>query len=198
MARSPRPARGSTLIELMIAMAVLAVGLLAMWNLHMVGLTSTAAGRRHTVGMAIARELVSGLERLPFNDPLLEPECTSAGTTSGPPSGAPFGPLVQGDGTIRTDLRPEHVWSDASTVVPGVRKESEMREAQDVNAGYKRRWTVWAVTSPNAPAGTEPGAKLIAVSVTWRDPPFARPREVVLYSQVVNAGSMVAGLANSQ
>jgi hypothetical protein len=180
----------------MIAMAVIAVGLLAMWNLHMVGLTSTAAGRRHTVAMALARELVSGLERLPFNDPLLDPDYAASGTADGPASGAPFGSLVRGDGTIRTDIK--HEWTDGSTIVPGVRNESETRERLDALAGYKRRWTVWAMTSPSAPAGTAAGVKLIAVSVTWRDPPFARQREVVLYSQVVNAGSLVAGLANSQ
>lgn len=186
--RSGTP-RGSTLIELMIAMAVIAVGLLAMWHLHVVGITSNAAGRRHTVATALAGELVTGLERLAFNDPALAAHYTGAGTISGPPSSALFGALVQGDGTIRTGARD---WSDA-TPIPGARLESELQEP-----GYERRWTVWDMTSPSAPAGTAAGVKVIAVSVIWRDPPFARPREVVLYSQVHNPGSLLAGLANSQ
>ena len=193
MPRPPRPSpRGSSLIELMIAMAVLAVGLLAMWHLHVVGITSTAAGRRHTVATAIARELVSGLERLPFSDPVLSETYTGPGTPSGPPSSALFGTLVDGSGSIRTGA---HEWSDA-TAVPGVRLDTQLREKAEA-AEYARRWTVWGLVSPSAPAGSTAGVKLIAVSVTWRDPPFARPHEVVLYTQVVNAGALVAGLANS-
>jgi prepilin-type N-terminal cleavage/methylation domain-containing protein len=195
MARRPPPnPRGVSLIELMIAMAVIAVGLLAMWNLHVVGLTSTAAGRRHTVATALARELVSGLERLAFNDPLLDPHYTGAGTPSGPPSSALFGSLVDGSGSIRTGARE---WSD-STPVPGVRLDTQMQREKAESAAYERRWTVWSLLSsqPGA-AATTPGVKLIAVSVVWRDPPFSRPREVVLYSQVVNPGALLAGLANS-
>jgi hypothetical protein len=177
----------------MIAMVVLAVGLLAMWNLHMVGLTSTAAGRRHTVATALARELVSGLERLAFTDAFLADTHTGQGGTAAPPSGALFGGLVDGAGTIRTGA---HEWSDA-TPVPGVRLDAEMRE-QAEGAGYERRWTVWGLVSPQAgAAGTTPGVKVVAVSVVWRDPPFARPREVVLYTQVPNPGALVSGLANN-
>ncbi len=196
MARSRRPPpRGSTLIELMIAMAVLSVGLLAMWNLHVVGLTSNAAGRRHTIATAAARELVSGLERLAFSDPLLSATCYGQGTPSGPP-GPPscvFGPLVDGGGAI---LAGAHAWSD-STPVPGVRLDSQMRERTEAGA-FDRRWTVWDLVSPQPGAAGQPaGVKLIAVSVTWRDPPFLRPREVVLYAQVANAGSIVSGLVNN-
>ncbi len=196
MPRPPRPRpRGSSLIELMIAMAVIAVGLLAMWHLHVLGMTSTAAGRRQTIATALARELVSGLERLAFKDPLiLDPDCTGPGTTSGPPSDCVFGPLVDGSGTIR---EPIHRWSDG-TPVPGVRLDSQLREKGD-SAGYERRWSVWDVLSPQpGAAGTTAGVKLIAVSVTWRDPPFARPREVVLYTQVANASAIVSGLVNSE
>ncbi len=197
MARRPRPRpRGSTLIELMIAMAVLAVGLLAMWRLHVVGLTSNAAGRRNTVATAIARELVSGLERLAFKDALLDQTCKGQPTASGLPASdcVVFGPLVQGDGTIKAGAR---VWDDSTMKVPGVRLDSQMREKAE-SANYERRWTVWEMVSPQTgAAGTAAGVKLIAVSVTWRDPPFDRPREVVLYSQVANAASIVSGLVNN-
>lgn len=190
----PRPPRGVSLIELMIAMAVIAVGLLAMWNLHVVGLTSTAAGRRHTVAVGLARELLSGLERLAFTDDRLGDNEVGQGTPSGLPASALFGPLVDGGGNVRTTggLRPVHEWDDGAAV-PGVRLDGEMREAGD-GGGYERRWTVWGVLSPSQAGGT-PGVKLVAVSVVWRDPPFARPREVVLYSQVMNPGALASGLA---
>jgi prepilin-type N-terminal cleavage/methylation domain-containing protein len=202
MARPPSH-RGFSLIELMIAMAVLTVGMLAMWHLHVFGLTATAAGRRHTVAVALARELASGLERLAFSDPLLSYNYVGQGGTTAPPSSALFGALVQGDGTLRTGA---HDWSDTQAV-PGVRLDTEMREQADVGAreaaatagvAYQRRWTVWDMVSPQpGAAGTTPGVKVVAVSVVWRDPPFDRPREVVLYTQVANPGAIITGLASS-
>lgn len=189
------PARGVSLIEMMIAMAIITVGLLAMWNLHMVGITSTAAGRRHTVATALARELVQGLERLSYSDVHITSalDVNAPGTPTGLPADQIFGPLVDGSGSIKTT---PHVWSDGSPI-PGVRLDSQMRENAE-GARFERRWTVWNVTSPSAPAGSAAGVKLIAVSVTWHDPPFARPREVVLYTQVTNPGAVVSGLANTQ
>ncbi len=189
--RRTSPARGASLIEVMIAMSVLAVGLLAMWRLHMVGLTSTAAGRRHTIATALARELVSGLERLSYGDPLITPANVTGqpqGVNQTPPAGT-FGNLVDGSGAIAAGARQ---WDDANPV-PGVRLVSQMREAAE-GAQYERRWSVWGFVSPRAPAGSTPGVKVIAVSVIWHDPPFARPREVVLYTQVVNPASIVTGL----
>lgn len=178
-------ARGTSLIEVMIAMGVLAVGLLAMWNLHMVGLGSTAAGRRHTIATGVARELVSGIERLPFNDPRLADTVT--GQTV--PAGAAFGRLVRGDGTLLAGAR---AWDDAAPIA-GVRRSNELPQAGDPTA-YERRWTVWGYVSPRAPAGTAAGVKIVAVSVTWSDPPFARPREVVLYTHVTNPAALATGL----
>jgi Tfp pilus assembly protein PilV len=183
-----KPARGTSLIEVMIAMGVLAVGLLAMWNLHMVGLTSTAAGRRQTVATGIARELASGLDRLAFNDPRLAD--TATGQTL--PAGAAFGNVVQADGSILAAAR---AWDDA-TAVPGVRRVAELPGQGDATT-FERRWTVWGYVSPRAPAGSAAGVKIVAVSVTWRDPPFARPREVVLYTQVTNPAALATGLGAS-
>ncbi len=206
MRRPPRPSpRGSSLIELMIAMAVIAVGMLAMWHLHVLGITSNAAGRRHTVATAIARELVSGLERLAFTDVQIGSTGSTnnykaQGTAAGPPSSALFGPLVNGDGTIKSGAG-VYQWNDndSGRTVPGVRLDSQMREMGDTTARYERRWTVWELLSPQpGAAGGTAGVKLIAVSVIWRDPPFARPHEVVLYTQVVNASSIISGLVSSE
>ncbi len=196
MARRPiPPARGAMLIELMIAMAVLAVGMLAMWHLHMVGLTSTAAGRRNTIATALASELLSGLERLSYDDALLSSTATGRPASDGSPTAGTFGYLVDASGAVAAGAR---AWDDAAPV-PGVRLDSEMREASDASARYQRRWTVWAFVAPldTRPTPT-PGAKMIAASVVWWDPPFARPREVVLYSQVPNPAAIRQGLEESR
>jgi prepilin-type N-terminal cleavage/methylation domain-containing protein len=191
MARQRTPARGTSLIEVMIALAILAVGLLAMWNLHMVGLTSTASGRRHTVAVALARELAAALERLRYDAPLLQATYSGQGSTSPPPSSALFGPLVQGDGSITSGA---YAWDDGmSASVPGARTDAQLREKGD-GAGYVRRWTVWDLVSSNpSAAGTNAGVKLVAVSVTWHDPPFARPREVLVYTYVLDPRAVVSG-----
>ena len=187
MRRISKRASGSSLIEVMIAMAVLTVGLLAMWHLHMVGITATAAGRRHTVATALAQELVSGLEQLAFADPLLSANVSGSSV----PSGGIFGRLVDGSGAV---ISGAHDFD--ATPVPGVRTAPEMRESAEVSAGYTRRWTVWDYSTPAAiAAGSACGVKIIAVSVVWRDPPFARPREVVLYTQVYNPAAFTAALA---
>jgi prepilin-type N-terminal cleavage/methylation domain-containing protein len=185
------PERGVTLLEVMIAMTVLAIGLLAMWQLHVVGLTSNAAARRNTSAVAIAEELVSGLERLAYSDPLLSDGATPS---TSPPSD--FGPLVQGDGSILSSAR-VHTWDD-SAPVPGVRLNSAIRERLDPNTNLERRWSIWTVQTASAASGAilYP-TKMIAVSVTWNDPPFNRPREVLLYTQVSNASVVRSSVASS-
>jgi hypothetical protein len=174
-----------TLIELMIAMAVLSFGLLAMWQLHAVGLTSNASARRTTAAVALANELISGLERVGYSDALVSGPADSAT----PPSD--FGPLVSGYGTIASPSG-LHTWSDG-TPVPGVRLDTQIREMGDKSSNFARRWSVWAVSSPKP--GVPPGTKVIAVSVTWNDPPLTRPREVVLYTYIPNPAVLEFSLA---
>jgi type IV pilus assembly protein PilV len=162
----------------MVALSILLVGLLGLLKLHVLGTTANAGGRMQTQATEIARELAAGLERLPFTDTRL-----SGGTTS-PTAPAPFGWLVQADGSIASGAR---VWSDADAV-PGVRPSSVLP------LGYQRRWTVWDY----ARSGAETAVRIVAVSVTWTEPAFGRPREVVLYTQVPNPAALMTSLANNQ
>jgi prepilin-type N-terminal cleavage/methylation domain-containing protein len=173
--------RGVTLLELMIAMAILAIALVALTQMHVVGVTSTGAARRHTSAVSIAGELAGALERLAFTDGLV-----SSGPASATPP-TPFGQLVAGDGTIATGPN-VHEWSDAAPV-PGVRLRADVREMADSVANYQRRWTVWN--------DARSGQKLIAVSVTWNDPPFSRPREVVQYTYIGNPGIIGTALGST-
>jgi hypothetical protein len=195
MPRRPARARGVSLLEVMIALGVLTVGLLAMWHLHMIGVGSTSAARRHTIATALARELASGLERLPFADLRLADTATGAEL----PEDGVFGRLVTGEGALVGGAH--HVWDDDQAIA-GVRLDADMREQGDAvvptapcpSRPYDRRWSVWGYVSPRAPAGSPSGVKLVAVSVTWCDPPFTRPREVLLYTQVTNPAALAAGL----
>jgi hypothetical protein len=181
MRRCPSPQRGATLIELMLAMGILAFGLLAMWHMHMFGITSTAAGRRHTVAAGIARELLSGIEQLPFAHPLV----ADTGAT-GPVPPATFGRLVDAYGNLAAGARE---W-DEGNPIPGVRLDAtpEIAEAR----GYRRRWTVWGLSQ--TPGGAS-GVKVIGASVTWEDPPYSRRREVVEYTFLANPAMIFQNLA---
>jgi hypothetical protein len=172
----PRRPSGLTILEVMVALSVLLIGLLGMLRLQIIGIGSNNGGRMQTLGTEIAQELVSGIERLPFGDSLIDDK-----GTSGPTAPTPFGRLVSGN-TIATGATE---WSDSTMKVPGVRLDSELPP------GFTRRWTVWGY-SPSA--GALPAVKLVGVSVTWSEPALARPREVVLYTQLYDSSALVSNL----
>ena len=172
-ARHAPPARGVTLLEVMIAMAILAVGLLGMMHFQIVGITGNNGGRMHTIAAELAQEMVSGIERLQFGDAMVAPT-----GSSGPTPPAPFGPVLDVDGEVTAGA---HEWSDASPV-PGVRLASE------IPPEFERRWTVWAY-SPTP--GALPAAKLVAVSVVYLEPSIRYRREIVLYTQLSDVGTVL-------
>jgi prepilin-type N-terminal cleavage/methylation domain-containing protein len=182
---SARRHAGFSLLEVMIALAVLTVGLLGMMHLQIIGIVSNNTGRKHTVATELADELISGIERLPFGDPLL----LATGST-GPTAPTPFGRLVTGN-TLSASASAARVWSD-STPVPGVRKTTEIGPEQ---AEYDRRWTVWGY-APSA--GAIPIVKLVAVSVVYKERGMNIPREVVLYTQLNEPSSLTANITANQ
>lgn len=173
--------RGFTLIEVMVALAILLVAMIGMLHMHVIGVTSNGAARMHTQAAELAQELAQGLERLDPANTLIAPSATG----STPPT--TFGGLVGPDGTI--DYTSATAWVDGA--VPGVRSSAE------IPTGYQRHWKVWGYVPASAPAATNPGALLIAVSVIWNERAIARPREVVRYSYVpVPATLLTSILAN--
>jgi len=181
-ASARRPA-GFSLLEVMIALAVLTVGLLGMMHLQIIGIVSNDTGRKHTVATELADELVSGLERLPFGHPLLSP----SGST-GPTAPTPFGRLVAGNTLTATGFR---AWSDTDPV-PGVRTTTEIGPD---HSQYDRRWTVWGY-APSA--GASPIVKLVAVSVVYKERGMNIPGEVVLYTQLNEPSSLSANITANQ
>ncbi len=177
---SPRERRGFTLIETMIALAVLLGGLVGLMQLHVVGLTSNNAGRMQTVANEAALELAGALERLAFADPLLSPTGTNG--PAAPTSG--FGPLLQADGTVDTSVA--HDFS--ASQVPTVRSDVEL------GSQYRRYWTVWGY-SPTA--GGTATVKVVSVSVVWQQP-GTRAGEVMVLAQLVDPSFVVNQALSSQ
>jgi hypothetical protein len=166
----------------MMAMSIMTIGLLGMWHMHMIGISSTAAGRRHTAAMAIAEELGSGIERLAYGDALI----SETGPT-GPTPPPIFGRLLTWGSTLVVAAG-AHEWNDG-TPVPGVRLDSQMQsQGQE---GFQRRWSVWGYSPA---AGGRSAMKLVTISVVWRDPPSPMLREVIIYTQLFDQSTFAATL----
>lgn len=170
------PSRGATLIEAMVAIAILTVGLLGLMQLQVLGIYSNQGARANTTAAQLGRELLTGLEALPPGDGLLA-------TTSA------FGPLLQANGTAATGAT---AFSDA-TPVPGVRLDATLeRDPQDGTVPiYRRRWTVQELGD----TGTGPAVRRLAVSVIWRERGLSRPRELILYGSRANPGLILSNAA---
>jgi type IV pilus assembly protein PilV len=177
---SSRDPHGFTLIEVMVSLGILLITLVGLMHMQVIGISSNGGARMHTQASELAQELAQGLERLQPTDPRLT---LTAGSGSAAP--ASFGSLVDALGNIDTSTATP--WDD-SNPVPGARKLSE------IPSGYERRWTVWGYSPASASAGAPPGALLLAVSVIWREPALPRAREVVVYTQVPQPATLMAGI----
>lgn len=166
MRSAPSP-RGSTLLEVMIALSILAVGLLAMMRLQVLGFTSNQGARAQMEAAELAQELAAALERLPFTDARL------AATSS---FGSLLTPSAQAGAVDYADF----------AAITGVRPESAIPALGGAPV-YERRWTVQSVAG-----GT---AKIVAVSVVYRERTIALPREVLIYVGKVDAGNVGGDVA---
>lgn len=186
--RRPAP-RGSTLIEAMIALSILAFGILGMMQLQLLGITSNAGARAHTQAYQLAHELAAALEQLPADDPLLAPHFDAE---TPPPL---FGRIVVAPETMTS--AGYATFADSMTLpgqpLRGVETDVHLYgtggpdPANTALPRFQRRWQVWQV-----PTAALTGVKTIAVSVTYREVKLPGLREVVLYTQVSNKGLSAA------
>lgn len=188
-------ARGTTLLEAVIALAILLIGLVGMLRLQMASANSDEGGRSHTQALQFGQELLARLQQLDPADGRLTAQYT--GTTV--PSA--FGHLVDSGGVVTSN--PFTPWSDdmvtTATTLRGVTTDASLlargvTDPIDGKVRFQRRWTVYL---PTTPLGVN-GSKLIAVSVAWRERGYTALREVVLYGSVVNAAAVTANAAAYQ
>lgn len=180
-----RGERGTTLLEAMISLAILLVGLLGMARLQIWGMTATQGARATTVATQLASELGGALSRMPANDPRLNGTPSATATPDIPP--ANFGAIL----SIGPSAPGVHAFDDADPI-PGARLDAALeRDPQDSTLRvYQRRWTVWdAGVSSSGSA-----AKIIAVSVVYRERTIPTPREVVMYVHSEIRGNFMANI----
>lgn len=171
----PTAETGATLLEAMIAIAILTIGMLGLMQLQILGIYSNQGARANTTAAQLGRELLGALEALPTNDPLLN------ATTD-------FGPLLQAGGSASTGAR-----ATDTSPVPGTRTDASLeRDPQDGTVAiYRRRWTV----QDAGPPGAGSSVRRLAVSVIWRERGLSRPRELVLYGSRSNPGLVLSHAA---
>ncbi len=176
-----RPERGVTLLEAVISLALLLVGIVGMMHLQIVGVTADAGARAQTRAFQLARELVTGIEKLDPADPLVASHHSGA---SPPPA---FGRLLLPDGTVATSGYTP--WDDAKPIA-GVTTDAALLAREGADPGdatrplFQRRWSVWQAET----AAATGGVNLVAVSVTYREKALPGIREVVLLTHVSNQG----------
>jgi type IV pilus assembly protein PilV len=73
--------RGFTLVESMIALTILAIGLLAMLGLQMQALRQSEWGRHTTEGARIARDQLETFNRSPWGSAVMQPTAWTANTS---------------------------------------------------------------------------------------------------------------------
>lgn len=181
---TPNGQRGTTLLEALIALAVLLVGLIGMAQLQIWGVSSNQGARSFTQALEIGRELTSALERLQYDDPLLT-------ATVGDPPPANFGKVIQPSGAL--DPSGFVAWNDGLTAsLPNVRLDTSFDKDTVDSAlpSFQRRWAVW-VPSGEAAAYT----RMVAVSVVYREKSFQQAREVTFLTQISNVGASVSNAA---
>lgn len=182
--RQRRTERGMTLLEAMIALAVLLIGLLGTAQLQMYGMGATQGARAQTIATELATELAGSLSQLPTNDARISGAAGADAVT--PP--ATFGRLLP----LGVPTSGVHTWSDASAV-PGARLDSTLERDPEhpTEPIYHRRWTVWDLAS--TPTG-DVSSKLIAVSVIFRERTVAKPHEVVVLASAQIRGAFMSNL----
>lgn len=166
----PRAPRGVSLLECVIALAVLMVGMLGFLRFQIVALYADKGARSAVQAQEVARELTAGLLRLDPLDARLDPTLTGE---------------MPGDfGRVGSDGW--RAWSDASAI-SGVTLDSELPpDPVDPSLPlFQRRWSVWQLENANVASAV----RLVAVSVDYHEPGFTTTRTVTQYAQVANPGA---------
>ncbi len=142
-------ARGFTLIEALLAMAVVTIGAAGMMSLLSTGLAFNGDARRMTRAVAIAQDLMNQIELWPYDDPRL-----AAGAKGG-------SDITDDAASYETAITPvcDHAEADLGATFRGI-------PASELGDLYQRYWNVAYVDDTNS-NGVWDGVR-VAVIVRWR------------------------------
>jgi Tfp pilus assembly protein PilV len=148
--------RGSTLLEAMLAMAVLAIGGAGVATLHSQGILVEADSRRLTRAAAIAQDLMSQVQLWEFTDARLALRTTTAATV------ADFAKAFETTADPIASNIADH--GEADLTAGGV--DFHGLPTASI-ADYQRYWNVATSASDDSNANGVPDGRRIAVVVRW-------------------------------
>jgi len=166
-----RKERGLTLVEAMVAMAVMLIGVTGLVGLSRQGLRLNADGRRLTSAVTIAQDLLSQVDTWEYGDPRLANTITSNDADYADDALA-----FEGDpGSFDFDYDEASLEKDGTRWlgIPG---------AHLAGAGFERYWNVAEIDDQNG--NGIPDGRRIAVVVRW--PEGRGWRRVVLHAAKLN------------
>lgn len=169
--RSQRTQRGLTLIEAMIAMAVMLIGVTGLVGLSRQGIRLNADGRRITSAVAIAQDALNQINTWEYNDPRLTNTITSNDADYADDALA-----FEGDpGKFDFDHDEASIEKDGTKWlgIPAVQLQTQ---------GYERYWNVAEIDDQNG-NGIWDGRR-IAVVVRWQQ--GGGWRRIVLHAAKLN------------
>jgi len=166
-------ARGFSLIESMSAMAILAVALLGVANVHVAASAQNGIGRRASTAAAIARDFSEVMARWEFDDDRLEADCGADLAVNFPVT----------DEGVRNERYPAVQLDFAATATGAVGGKADVGNALTLNGAsyegtvepmlqdhpeYQLLWSVRAVNPDDTTATTGCRMKVINVVVRYR------------------------------
>lgn len=196
--------RGSTLVEAMISLTVLAVGMLGLTGSITQAMASDRRARSWTLANEVAMDLIEHLERVPFDSPLLAdtstannatPDFTQAHRGGDPNTGADAFAVAPDHNADGTDTELNARWPGGR--YPGMALVAAAASGQPLGADdlgayqFHRYWNVRPQSDP-----LNPGIIQIAVIVTYNDGSGAR-RSTVVHGTVFNGAAIGAALGGA-
>ena len=166
-------ARGFTLIEAMITMAVLVIAFTGFATLQVIGVQANYFGDRLIQASELATDLAENIERWSYTDSRLTPLSTLSGSTA-MSNAAITGTWDLGTGAT-TSYRVQYsdLAADPNANNPGALATNYQGLSSDVNADgipdFFRYWNVYAIDLSNS--GT-PNGLFIQIIVRWKQPGF--------------------------
>ncbi|HET9157717.1 MAG TPA: prepilin-type N-terminal cleavage/methylation domain-containing protein [Myxococcaceae bacterium] len=178
MSHRGRASRGFTLVEAMVALAILLVAITALFPLQMMGVRMNRRSERTLDGTLLATDLSENITRWAYTDPRLNPLQTISsfsdsavaarwdmGTSDRASQTAEFSDSPQPDQNASTYAALGAGYQGLSSDIDG-----------DGTPDFTRYWNVYALDTTGS--GT-PSGKLIQVIVRWNEPKIGWHQVVV-------------------
>lgn len=162
--------RGTTILEAMIAMAIVLVGLLGFAGLQIVTSRANQFNKRMSQANAVAMDLSENVKRWAYTDARL---ATAAAVTSLEDADIADGWDLGRSATLGTKQQYSDKASDPNATNPGMLATGYQGVSTDADGDgtpdFTRYWNVYALDTGSS--GT-PNGKLVQIIVRWKEPGF--------------------------